>query len=238
MAELLLKYGYDRQATSTPHFVFINTYTMTTCADVTILWNYTGPSQEFSLFISPASSSLPPSLSLIAFSLATTANTYTWRTVNVSSGLYEMIALGQGLWSVSPPFLISPGMTTSCLRSAIQSTTLHPNQLIAVSLRHPPVGMIVGGVIAGVTLVVAVLGACLYMLRRRSVPGFRWRTLKVIEGRGQDRTWSALSSNISIGLQQPRVRLDLAAGPGSGDHLPLELLPRRLLSRTSLSPTR
>ncbi|KAI9061623.1 hypothetical protein FKP32DRAFT_1759577 [Trametes sanguinea] len=208
-------------ATSIPTFAFATISTLQACADATIRWNYTGPDEELSLFVSSASASPPPGApSLIAFPLSATSQSWTWSPVNVTPGAYEMTAVGLGFANVSSPFQVFAGPSSSCLTAPIPSST---------SPTRSRVGVIVGGALGGVAFVVAALGACIYfVLRCSSVPGYRWRSFKSCVTRARPAEWSGLSSHVSIPMQEQRPPGEQAVAlrQKEASTMPLELLPR------------
>ncbi|CDO71153.1 hypothetical protein BN946_scf184845.g23 [Trametes cinnabarina] len=205
-----------------PAFSFASIPPLQACADATIHWNYSGADQELSLFVSPASSGPPTALSLVAYPLAATSETWTWQPVNVSAGSYEMTAVGQGFSSVSLAFQVVEGTTTSCLTSPTLSA---PSNGTA----HAPVGVIVGGAVGGVAMLLAIVGACIYFtLRCSSVPGYRWRSYRSDMRREREGAWSGLSSHVSIvvpELPSQAVEEEATVVP-SKDKVLLGALPR------------
>ncbi|KAI0371398.1 hypothetical protein BV20DRAFT_203577 [Pilatotrama ljubarskyi] len=210
--------------TSTVDFAFTYVPSMSTCDIATILWNYTGPTQDFSLYTAATHSQL----SLIAYSLPATAASYVWTQVNVTEGVYELLALGNGFASLSSAFFVSDN-GGSCLDTTVPSSYRSPPT--SPPPASPPrshLGVILGSVIGGIAVVVAILGVYLYLrLRGKAVPGYRWRSYKDGGKSVQPRSWAGLSSHLNISNQRSApCSSEEAATVAGKTSVQLTMLPR------------
>ncbi|KAI0336622.1 hypothetical protein GY45DRAFT_1315204 [Cubamyces sp. BRFM 1775] len=234
MSATSLSSAASASSTLTTSFAFKTLPPMFTCTDATIPWNYTGPTQLFSLFIWAVSASPPSSLSLVADSLDVTTGAYTWHPVNVTPGTYRMTAIGGDFSGLSQSFLVQPGSNTSCLSGAAGSAAvISPRQdgALLLSSRSSPdsepiscTGAIIGGSVGGLALGFALLGSIIYfMLRRKAVPGYLWRRFSEPE-RGC--TWTDLSSHVSVSVQEQPSRREAAALVGTKESGVAMVVPR------------
>ncbi|KAH9849030.1 hypothetical protein C2E23DRAFT_888632 [Lenzites betulinus] len=212
--------------------VFTNTLSTSTCANTTISWNYTGPDQQISLFITNGSSPAPSALSLIAYSLSATVRKFAWSPVNVTSGVHAILAVGQNISFMSPSFNVSSSNTQTCLNSTFLPDTRLPNDTSPSgpqsSQTGTHIGAIIGGTIGGVALFAALVGLCIYFnLRTKVVPGYRWRTFTSMGRRGRPALWSGLSSHVNIGAPSSSPPNPTAVISGDEkERVPLSVLPR------------
>ncbi|KAI0634724.1 hypothetical protein C8Q77DRAFT_649244 [Trametes polyzona] len=203
----------------------------------------TSLTQDLSLFISSTSSDPPLSLSLFAYDVAASSQSYEWHPVNVTPGVYEITAVGESISSISQSLVVSRGTSASCLNPPLWlPSASSPDPSPGASrgsnshVHASRAGAIVGGVIGGLVLLMALAGMYIYVrLRRRAVPRFRWRDFTHFGPRGPRRTWSGLSSHVNINVPEPLYSMqERPAAPlqtnilplRSADHLP-RLEPNR-----------
>ncbi|KAI0824898.1 hypothetical protein BC628DRAFT_379825 [Trametes gibbosa] len=208
-----------------PRLVFTKIPSTSTCANITISWNYTGPDERLSLFVANGSTSAPDALSLVAYSLAATVQEYAWASVNITPGVYEILALGQNVSSLSPPFVVSADNTQTCAtRSSDVIHSAGPHS----SARGTHVGAIVGGVVGGLALLGAVVGVYIYFnLRAKAPPGYRWKAFTSVGRRGRPALWSGLSSHVNVCApsSSPPISTTLI-GANEKERVRLSALPR------------
>ncbi|KAF8137835.1 hypothetical protein K438DRAFT_2120276 [Mycena galopus ATCC 62051] len=126
---------------------------MTTCEPAVISWQYSSSIVPTSFL---ATVSDPFNNSIRNLTTAAAPPTFTWQAVNVPQGSYQMIGIftSPSLADISH-FFVSIGNDTSCLDSAVPSSSSAPK------INH---GAIAGGAIGGVFVV---LGAMIFILHRR-----------------------------------------------------------------------
>ncbi|KAI0691001.1 hypothetical protein C8T65DRAFT_745617 [Cerioporus squamosus] len=95
---------------------------MSTCTSAKIQWSYAGRSADLVLLIA-ASTAPSPTMTRrdnvvalpIAYGLNATLGTWTWPTVNVTSGWYMLEAAGADIAAMSSAFFVANGTDTACL---------------------------------------------------------------------------------------------------------------------------
>ncbi|KAI0360341.1 hypothetical protein OH77DRAFT_674283 [Trametes cingulata] len=206
---------------SAPNFTFSGVPSLPACGTGSISWSYIGPPQNVSLFVAPTRS--PADMSLVTYSCPAAAGSYSWASVNVTGGIYEMLALGDGLASLSFAFVVE-GDSTSCLTQVPPSPTPP-----VTSTKQSHLGVFVGSAIGGVAVLAAILGACLYCsFRGKAVPGYRWRSFKDDGKDVQRRSCPGLSSYFNISSQRSAASPseEAMAAVAGKDSVPLTMLPR------------
>lgn len=181
---------------------------MTTCASAPITWHYGGNESYLVLAVTNIGVNQNPSKvaslarrqnSAGTTVLQTLANvtaqtgTWTWASVNLTQGWYEIRGIVGSLTALSSPFYISDGSNTSCLTStstASPSATPSPVSNLTSS-NDKKTGVIVGSVIGALVGVSLIVAFAIWLRRRKRSPilgGFSVRNV----GR-----WSSLTSNAS-----------------------------------------
>ncbi|OJT08291.1 hypothetical protein TRAPUB_830 [Trametes pubescens] len=222
-------------ATSAPSLTFAEVPSMSTCGKAIILWTFEGSSQELSLFVANNSATPLFHLPLIASSVLAPAGAYFWDPVNVTSGRYQILAIGTNIASISASFHVSSGPSSSCLHTSLSSPTTGTytsavSQQQATSDQSSRTGAIVGGIAGGVVFIVALIGICIYLaLRGKAAPGYRWRSFTTAGRAARPAHWSGLSSHVDLSGQNPPsppVADPIPTVPTVKDSTPLALLPR------------
>ncbi|KAL1941855.1 hypothetical protein VTO73DRAFT_6855 [Trametes versicolor] len=215
-------------ATSAPSLTFAEVPSTYTCGNATISWNYKGPGQELSLFVFNNSATPLLHLPLISSSLLATAGSYFWEPVNVTSGVYAILAVGADIASISASFRVSSGPSSSCLYTSMSSSAAPPEP--ATSNKSSQTGAIVGGIAGGVVFLTALIGTCIYLaLRSKTAPGYRWRSFTTAGRAARPARWSGLSSHVDLSAHNPPSSPLADATtpvPNPKDPTPLALLPR------------
>ncbi|KAF8341888.1 hypothetical protein F5887DRAFT_975450 [Amanita rubescens] len=148
------------------HFYFNSISELSSCANATFSWLYSGPSnQKLSLLITNngVSQTPQPSASPVSELITSTADpsseSYTWSLVNVTPGWYKLNASlpKQSINVSSPVFYINSGSTTSCLSRSSPSNT---------ATSHENVGAIIGGVIGAFAGIIIAAVILFFLLRR------------------------------------------------------------------------
>lgn len=160
---------------------------MTTCTSGLISWGYSGKAVDLSLSIDNIGMTVNATIQQQLVDTNTSALSWTWPSVNLTQGWYEI----QGLVHSSPtvsnksaPFFISNGSDTTCLTSL--STVSN-----AAEASDTNVASIVGGVVGGVVGVTLAFIAGVYLWLRRRKRSF------VGGGGSRDRKWGSLKSTSS-----------------------------------------
>ncbi|KAI6021690.1 hypothetical protein BKA83DRAFT_7746 [Pisolithus microcarpus] len=193
--------GSPTASTSTPspsssptNLTFNTIHNMTTCASASVTWNYGGKeaylvmavtnigvnqthSQAFGVERRQNVASTTVLQTLVNITAQT--ESWTWASVNLTQGWYEIQGLVGNLTALSSPFYVSNGSNTSCL-----SSTSTPSQSPSAT---PSPGSVIGALV-GVSVIVALV---IWLRRRKRSPiggGFIVRNV----GR-----WSSLTSNAS-----------------------------------------
>lgn len=180
---------------------------MTTCTSGLISWNYSGTTAELLLSITNIGLNYAPlrikarqssANTTVQQQLAvtnTSAQPWTWPSVNVTQGWYEIEGVTSTVNGTSEPFFISNGTDVACLAgtSPQASSTASPGSTSALSATsNKNVAGIVGGVVGGVVGVVLIVIAALYLRKRK-------RQFVARGGGSKKRGWGSLkSTNSSI----------------------------------------
>jgi hypothetical protein len=202
---------------------------LTTCTSTSIIWFYIGPESPMSLTVTnlnvpqsgPSSlsgastSTVSPGLQTLATvtvklasALDPTLMNFTWPSVNVPQGWYQLYAGidSQSFIQTSAAFFVSTGSNTSCLATAASTSTSHP--LPSTSTKTTPLlvsgssssintGTIIGIILGSLGLLLAVAGI-FFCFRRR----YKGRKRISKGGGGGSKGWSGLKSADShMGLQ-------------------------------------
>ncbi|KAI6037616.1 hypothetical protein EDC04DRAFT_3142030 [Pisolithus marmoratus] len=209
--------GSHTSSTSTPspssspspaNLTFNAIQNMTTCASASITWNYGGNetylvlsvtnmgvsqnnSQAFGIQRRQNSSGVTILQTLA--NVTSQSGSWTWASINLTQGWYEIQGLVGTLTASSSPFHISNGSDTSCLTSASttpQSPSATPSPVSNLtSSNDKKTGVIVGSVIGALVGVLFIVAFVIWLRRRKTSPtrgGFIVRKV----GR-----WSSLTSN-------------------------------------------
>ncbi|KAG6334206.1 hypothetical protein ID866_4877 [Astraeus odoratus] len=177
---------------------------MTTCTSAPITWKYGG--NQTNLVLAVTNNSVDQHLDGLSRRQGTTttvlqtlasvnaqAGSWTWGSVNVSQGWYEIQgSLGSAI-TLSSPFYVSTGSNVSCLpSSSAASPSTSPDPVSnTVSAGSNKTGTIVGsvvGIMAGISLLVALI----FWLRRRKRTSVRGEIIAPNVGK-----WGSLTSNTS-----------------------------------------
>ncbi|KAI0253372.1 hypothetical protein BJV78DRAFT_205785 [Lactifluus subvellereus] len=213
-------------ANTAPTFIFQPVGEMFTCGMTMVRWGYVGASAQLSLNISninvsqqaplpvsTASSIIPqpgakrqyngygnsylPAINvLIASKLDPSSASWTWPSVTVPQGWYQMLANVQDVvQSTSSPFFVMNGTNTNCIpQYDVSSSSTNvpvspspsPSAVSAASSGHSHTGAIAGGIIGGIAFFAAAFAALLYCFLRRRYQYPRSRS----EGDGNVHRWS------------------------------------------------
>lgn len=196
------------QPSSSPGTLNFTLQNMTTCSSGLISWKYSGKavglllsvtnigvSQDYNALLRiEARQSINTTIQQQLVDTNTSASSWTWPSVNLTQGWYEIQGLALSTPTVSndsAPFFISNGTNVSCLTGAPSqgSSTASPSASSAASKTN--VTSIVAGVVGGVAgaALATLAGICLWLRRRkRSLVG---------GGGSKDRKWGSLSSTSS-----------------------------------------
>lgn len=209
--------GSPTASTSTPspsssptNLTFNTIHNMTTCASASVTWNYGGKeaylvmavtnigvnqthSQAFGVERRQNVASTTVLQTLVNITAQT--ESWTWASVNLTQGWYEIQGLVGNLTALSSPFYVSNGSNTSCLSSTStpsQSPSATPSPVSNLSSSDDKkTGTIVGSVIGALVGVSVIVALVIWLRRRKRSPiggGFIVRNV----GR-----WSSLTSNAS-----------------------------------------
>ena len=173
-------------ASPTPGSINFTVQNMTTCNTSLISWNYSGTAAQ--LFLSITNITVDDSASSIKARATTASSTlqqqlvatntsaqsWTWPSVNVTQGWYEIEALvltSPNLSNNSAPFFVSNGTNVSCLIATSTSAKASSTPSAASVTSKTNVAAIVGGVVGGVVVLVLVIiaGVCLLKRKKRFV---------------------------------------------------------------------
>ena len=141
---------------------------------------------------------LPPINFVLATGINASSDVWTWDSVIVPQGWYQILASVQGVQASSPEFFVGNGSSTDCVQQFATASTPTSNPsssssavgstAVAESSKHSNAGAIAGGVIGGIVFLAAAFVAFLYFcLRRRSS-----RT-RLQDEYGSGQRWSQLS---------------------------------------------
>ncbi|KAH0834722.1 hypothetical protein J3R83DRAFT_10271 [Lanmaoa asiatica] len=197
---------------SSPGSLNITVHNMTTCTSGLISWNYGGKEAELLLLITNNGVDQSHALSRLKTRQGPVSNTtqqqlvttntsalsWTWSSVNLTQGWYEIQGLAFATPTVnntSAPFFIANGTSVACLAgtSPQASSTVSPsaNASPSSAASKTNVAGIVGGVVgavAGVTLAI-IAGVWLWSRRRK---------VSLVGGGGsRNRKWGSLKSTTS-----------------------------------------
>jgi len=141
---------------------------------------------------------LPAINVLVASKLDPSSATWTWPSVTVPQGWYQMLANVQDVvQSTSSPFFVMNGTNTNCVPqyaviSTSPSTSVSPSSspsaISAASSGHSRTGAVAGGIIGGIAFFAAATAAFIYCFLRRRYRYPRSRN----EGDGNIPPWSSL----------------------------------------------
>jgi hypothetical protein len=193
-------------SSSTLNFTVQN---MTTCSSGLISWKYSGKEVDLSLSITnigvsqdydalfrieARQSTVNTTIQQQLVDTNTSALSWTWPSVNLTQGWYEIQGLVLSTPTVSndsAPFFISNGTDVTCLTQG--SSTASPSASAASAASKSNVTSIVAGVVGGVVGAALATVAGIYMWSRRRKRSF------VGGGGNTDRKWGSLkSTNSSI----------------------------------------
>lgn len=192
------------QPSSSPGILNFTVHNMTTCTSGLISWNYSrneadlllsvtniGVDQRYDLSRSEKRQTLVDGTILQQLvDTNTTASPWSWSSVNITQGWYEiqgLVLATPNVSSTSEPFFVANGTDVTCLTStspASSGVSASPSSSVA---SRKNVAGIVGGVVGavvGVALAV-IAGVCLWS-RRRKRP--------FIVGRRKNQQWGSLKS--------------------------------------------
>lgn len=198
------------QSSSSPGSLNFNVHNMTTCTSGLISWSYTGQAAELSLSITNigvdqsydlsrfrARQSVSGTIQKQLVDTNTSASSWTWSSVNLTQGWYEIQGLVIATPSVSSnsaPFFITNGTNVSCLTSTSPqaSSTLSPSASASSSTAAAKtnVASIVGGVVGGVVGAILVVIAGVWLWSRRRKRSFA-------RGGSRRQKWGSLKSTHS-----------------------------------------
>ncbi|KAI0747152.1 hypothetical protein C8Q80DRAFT_824951 [Daedaleopsis nitida] len=184
----------------TPSFSFNTVSRMTTCTSAKIQWAYDGYANNIALLLMNAGP-MPSSRSLLvrttkkrgvvalplALGLNATGQSWTWPTVNVTSGWYLLEAVGSGVAAMSSTFFVANGTDTRCLANSQTPITLDssigsPSTTVpqptpaesaasqSISAAPPHTGHSSGTIFGATLAAVAIFAAAAYVVHRLLIP--------------------------------------------------------------------
>jgi hypothetical protein len=141
---------------------------------------------------------LPPINVRVGSDLSPSSGNWTWSSVTVPQGWYQMLANIQGTaQSTSNSFFVQNGTNTKCIPQYAASTSpsnttvppsASPSNNLSTSSGHSHVGAIAGGVIGGIAFLAAAFSTLLYCFLRHR----RQYARSPMDASGNGRRWSAL----------------------------------------------
>ncbi|KAF8555486.1 hypothetical protein OG21DRAFT_896350 [Imleria badia] len=257
------------QPSSSPGSLDFTIQNMTTCTSGLISWKYSGKDAELLLSITnigmPQNDALlriKGKRSLVSVTMQqlvdtnTTVLSWTWSSVTLTQGWYEIQGLALSTPTVSnnsAPFFISNGTDVTCLAA----TSPHASSSASSSVSTLPssnsnVGIIVGGVVGGVVAVALAIiaGVCLWSRRRKSALNtpvhyerrastYSIQTPTIVASESfRPRVPSTQTSTQTLEQQAQRIRSSMETSVRRrSERLSMPTLPSTALSRLPHSPT-